>query len=132
MKTSNITSNSPIIKPIKTMVHQAASPVKEALKELMQKFSRIPEIGKFKPIKVPVQIPGLKQETKVSMLIESSVLPNDYRTRILTISINSNTQNSELLQEMSIASGNKFSIESVLRNPKTVKIFENFIKSSGI
>ena len=36
----------------------------------------------------------------------------------------------KITNEMSPASGNKFSIESTLKNPKTARVFENFINEA--
>lgn len=106
--------------------------IKEAFKELAKQFSQIPEIGKFKAIKVPVVLDELKaKQAKATISIEPSVLPNDFRTRVLTFTLKSNSEK-DIVQEMSPASGNKFSIESTLKNPQIIKIFTDFIKEAGI
>ena len=102
------------------------------MKELAKQFSQIPEIGKFKAIKVPVVLDELKaKQAKATISIEPSVLPNDFRTRVLTFTLKSNSDKG-IVQEMSPASGNKFSIESTLKNPQIIKIFTDFIKEAGI
>ena len=106
--------------------------IKEAFKELARQFSQIPEIGKFKAIKVPVVLDELKtKQAKATISIEPSVLPDDFRTRVLTFTLKSNSEKG-IVQEMSPASGNKFSIESTLKNPQIIKIFTNFIKEAGL
>ena len=106
--------------------------IKEAFKELAKQFSQIPEIGKFKAIKVPVVLDELKaKQAKATISIEPSVLPNDFRTRVLSFTLKSNSEKG-IVQEMSPASGNKFSIESTLKNPQIIKIFTDFIKEAGI
>ena len=106
--------------------------IKEAFKELARQFSQIPEIGKFKAIKVPVVLDELKtKQAKATISIEPSVLPDDFRTRVLTFTLKSNSEKG-IVQEMSPASGNKFSIESTLKNPQIVKIFTDFIKEAGL
>lgn len=129
MKPTPLTANTSIIRPLKTMTNQASSQIKEAIKELIQKFLQIPEIGKFKPIKVPVAVGN--QQAKATISIEPSILPQDYRTRVLTFTIKKSYPNgaATTIHEMSPAIGNKYSIESALKNPKTIKIFEDFIKT---
>lgn len=106
--------------------------IKEAFKELARQFSQIPEIGKFKAIKVPVVLDELKtKQAKATISIEPSVLPDDFRTRVLTFTLKSNSEK-DIVQEMSPASGNKFSIESTLKNPQIIKIFTDFIKEAGL
>lgn len=107
-----------------------SSIIKNAFKELAQKFAEVPEIGKFKPIKVDIQNPVQGSRiTKATLVIEPSVKPDDFRTRVLTFIAHSPIDK-KFTNEMSPASGNKFSIESTLKNPKLARVFENFIKES--
>ena len=104
--------------------------IKTAFKELSQKFSEIPEIGKFEPIKVDIQTPLVGSKIKkASIVIEPSIKPDDFRTRVLTFITHSPTDD-KITHEMSPASGNKFSIESTLKNPKLIRVFENFVKAA--
>jgi len=105
-------------------------PIKNALRDLYQKFLEIPEIGKFKPIKVVVNqpLPG-SRINKATIMIEPSVNPQDFRTRVLTF-VTHSPLDEKVTHEISPASGNKFSIESTLKNPKTARVFENFINEA--
>ena len=104
--------------------------VKNAFKELSQKFAEIPEIGKFKPIKVNLQNPIQGSKIKnATIVIEPSIKPDDYRTRVLTF-ITKSPIDENITHEMSPASGNKFCIESTLKNPKLIRVLENFIKEA--
>lgn len=103
---------------------------KDAIKTLSKKFSEIPEIGRFKPINVCLIQPIKNSRIqKASIVIEPSVNPTDFRTRVLTFRTNSPIDES-ITHEISPAIGNKFSIESALKNPKLTKMFETFIKDS--
>lgn len=103
--------------------------IREALKELANLFNNIPEIGKFKPVSVHIYDPvRFSRVRKATISIGPSIKPDDYRTRVLTFSIKSPNDES-ILHEVSPASGNKFSIESTLKNPKLLRMFEDFVDS---
>lgn len=130
MKPLTVNTIAASTKSILASQSKTAVQIKEAFKELAKQFAQIPEIGKFKAIKVPVVIDELKaKQAKATISIEPSVLPQDYRTRVLTFTYKSNCDKGITL-EMSPASGNKISIESTLRNPQIVKIFTDFIKQA--
>ena len=104
--------------------------IEAAFKELQQKFSEIPEIGRFKPVKVNLENPLPNSIIrKASIIVEPLADKNDFRTRVLTF-IAQSPFNKESTYELSPANGNKFSIDSTLRNPKIKTIFKNFIKSA--
>lgn len=121
-----------ITAPTKTFVQPHVKnlmQIKEAFKELARQFAAIPEIGKFKAIQVPIQLDELaNKQAKATISIEPSVLPHDFRTRVLTFSVKTNSDKG-IVNEMSPAIGNKFSIESTLKNPKIIKMFTNFLKT---
>lgn len=129
MKTVPVNKIAASAKPLLAPQTKTTIQIKNAFKELARQFAQIPEIGKFKPIKVPVALDELKaQQAKANISIEPSVLPHDFRTRVLTFSVKTNSDKG-LVHEMSPASGNKFSIESTLKNPKIIKMFMDFIKN---
>lgn len=131
MKTIPVKKIAASTKPLLTSQTKTTAQIKEAFKELARQFAQVPEIGKFKTIKVPVVLDELKkQQAKATISIEPSVLPHDFRTRVLTFSLKTNSEK-DLVHEMSPASGNKFSIESTLKNPKIIKLFTDFIKTAG-
>ena len=107
-----------------------AQKIEAAFKELSQKFNEIPEIGKFKPIKVNITNPLPDSEIKkASIVIEPLADKNDFRTRVLTF-VAESPFSKDTIHEISPASGNKFSIDSTLRNPKIKTLFKAFIKSA--
>ena len=120
----------PITKVIESTSKNNLSEIKNAIKELTSKFSEITEIGRFEPIKVDIinPLPNSRFK-KASMIIQPSVNPEDFRTRVLTFRTYS-PKNELITHEMSPASGNKFSIESTLKNPKLAKVFEQFLNSA--
>lgn len=132
MKTIPVGKIAASAKPLLASQIKNTSLIKDAFKELAKQFAQIPEIGKFKPIKVPVVLDELKaHQAKATISIEPSVLPHDFRTRVLTFSLKTNSDKG-LVHEMSPASGNKFSIESTLKNPRIIKIFTDFVKAAGL
>ena len=132
MKTIPVNTIAATTTTLLTSQSKTTNQIKEAFKELARQFTNIPEIGKFKAIKVSVALDELKaKQAKASISIEPSVLPDDFRTRVLTFTLKTNSSK-DYLQEMSPASGNKFSIESTLKNPQIIKIFTNFLKEAGI
>ena len=132
MKTMIVTTLATPAKSIIASQSKTTTQIKEAFKELARQFSQIPEIGKFKAIKVPVVLDELKtKQAKATISIEPSVLPDDFRTRVLTFTLKSSSEKG-IVQEMSPASGNKFSIESTLKNPQIIKVFTDFIKEAGM
>lgn len=127
-------TNLSIIKPITNTVEATAKnnlvEIKNAIKDLTTKFSEIPEIGRFNPIKVDIVNPLPNSRfKKASMIIQPSINHEDFRTRVLTFRTYS-PKNESITHEMSPASGNKFSIESTLKNPKLAKVFEQFLNSA--
>ena len=101
-----------------------------AFKELQQKFSQIPEIGKFKAIKVTLENPIAGSIVKkAAIVVEPLADKNDFRTRVLTF-IAQSPFDKDTTYTLSPANGNKFSIDSALRNPKIKTLFKNFIKSA--
>lgn len=132
MKPLTVNTLTASTKSILASQSKTTTQIKEAFKELARQFSQIPEIGKFKAIKVPVVLDELKtKQAKATISIEPSVLPDDFRTRVLTFTLKSNSEKG-IVQEMSPASGNKFSIESTLKNPQIIKVFTDFIKEAGL
>ena len=102
--------------------------IEAAFKELFQKFSQIPEIGRFKPVKVNIEnpVPG-SYIKKSAIVVEPLADKNDFRTRVLTF-VAQSPYNKETTFAISPANGNKFSIDSTLKNPKIKTLFKNFIK----
>lgn len=102
--------------------------IEAAFKELFQKFSQIPEIGRFKPVKVNIEnpVPG-SYIKKSAIVVEPLADKNDFRTRVLTF-VAQSPYNKETTYAISPANGNKFSIDSTLKNPKIKTLFKNFIK----
>ena len=100
-----------------------------AIKQLKEAFSQIVEIGKFKPIKADISEP-LKDSTikKASIIIEPLANKNDFRTR--TISFVAYSPEAGKIHDVTIANGNKFAIESALKNPKLKTAFKDFIKNA--
>lgn len=126
----NIVCNAAHYTPIKSSMQNKQSTIETALKNLLTQFQKINEIGKFQPIIVDLENP-VKNSTikKAKMVIEPTVSTNDYRTRILSF-VAESPANEQTKNAMTLATGNKFSIESVLKNPKTKTAFKNFILES--
>ena len=104
--------------------------IEAAFKELQHKFSEIPEIGRFKPVKVNIEnpIPGSFIK-KSAIVVEPLADKNDFRTRVLTF-VAQSPFDKDTTYALSPANGNKFSIDSALKNPRIKTIFKNFIKSA--
>lgn len=101
-----------------------------ALKQLREQFSQIVEIGKFKPIKADIQDP-LKDSAikKASIVIEPLADKKDFRTRTISFVAYSPFEEGKI-HDITIANGNKFSIESALKNPQIKNAFKDFIKKA--
>ncbi len=104
--------------------------IEAAFKELQHKFAEIPEIGRFKPVKVNIEnpIPGSFIK-KSAIVVEPLADKNDFRTRVLTF-VAQSPFDKDTTYALSPANGNKFSIDSALKNPRIKTIFKNFIKSA--
>ncbi len=113
-------------------VQTASQKLDAALKQLRDKFSQIVEIGKFKPIKADIQDP-LKDSSikKASIVIEPLADKNDFRTRTISFVAYSPFEEGKV-HDVTIANGNKFSIESALKNPQIKTAFKEFIKKAEI
>ena len=103
-----------------------------AFKELAEQFKTVNEIGRFEKIKIMVSKP-LKDSSidEAYLIIEPSANKNDFRTRVLSfvaVSPDSDTVKRSICQ----ATGNKFAIDSVLKNSSTITAFKNFIKDSEL
>ncbi len=103
-----------------------------ALKQLREKFSQIVEIGKFKPIKADIEEP-MKDSAikKASIVIEPLADKRDFRTRTISFVAYSPFEEGKV-HDVTIANGNKFSIESALKNPQIKTAFKEFIKKAEI
>lgn len=99
-------------------------------KELANKFKETNEIGRFEKIKAEILEP-LKDSTikKAYVVVEPTANKNDFRTRVLSF-ISVSPVNENIKYSVCQASGNKFAIDSVLKNPSTISAFKNFIKDS--
>lgn len=130
MKTVLTTTQRVIRQQMPEAAMTATQKIEKALKELQQKFAEIVEIGKFKPIKTDIQNP-MKDSVikKASIVIEPLADKNDFRTRTISF-IAYSPFDSDKIHEMTIATGNKFAIESALKNNATKAAFKNFIKSA--
>lgn len=130
MKTVLTTTQHVIRQQMPKATMTATQKIETALKELLYKFSNIVEIGKFKPIKTDIQNP-LKDSViqKASIVIEPLADKNDFRTRTISF-IAYSPFDSDKIHEITIATGNKFAIESALKNTATKAAFKNFIKSA--
>ena len=103
-----------------------------AFKELAEQFKSINEVGRFEKIKITVLKP-LKDSSidKAYLILEPSANKGDFRTRVLSFvafSPDSETVKRSICQ----ATGNKFAIDSVLKNSSTITAFKNFIKDSEL
>lgn len=109
-------------------IQTSTQKIEGAIKDLQMQFRNIVEIGKFQPIKSDIQAP-LKDSViqKAAIVIEPLADKNDFRTRTISFVAYSPFENDEFY-EMTIATGNKFAIESALKNPDTKNAFKNFIK----
>ncbi len=106
--------------------------IDSALKTLRDKFSQIVEIGKFKPIQADIVEPFKDSVIKkASIVIEPLADKKDFRTRTISFVAYSPYETGKV-HDMTIANGNKFSIESALKNPKIKTIFKEFIKKAEI
>lgn len=104
--------------------------IEAAFKELQHKFSEIPEIGRFKPVKVNIENPIQGSPIrKAAIVVEPLADKNDFRTRVLTF-VAQSPFDKDTTYALSPANGNKFSIDSALKNPRIKTIFKNFIKSA--
>ena len=103
-----------------------------AIKQLKDAFAQVVEIGKFKPIKADITEP-LKDSTikKASIIIEPLANKNDFRTRTISFVAYSPTEAGKI-HDVTIANGNKFAIESALKNPQLKTAFKDFIKNAEI
>ncbi len=110
----------------------ASQKLDAALKQLREQFANIVEIGKFKPIKADIQEPFKDSAIKkASIVIEPLADKKDFRTRTISFIAYSPFEDGKI-HDMTIANGNKFSIESALKNPQIKAAFKDFIKKAEI
>lgn len=102
----------------------------EAIKRMKERFGTITEIGKFEKIKIEVNSP-LKDSIieKSFLILEPSAIKGDFRTRVLSF-VACSPYDSGVKRSVTQATGNKFAIDSVLKNRSTVSAFKEFIKES--
>ena len=108
----------------------AATNITAAFKEIAQKFKEIVEIGKFKEIKVAIENPMEQSSIKKAYIIlKPGENKNDFRTRILCYLAESPFQDG-VTREISYINGNKFAIDSALKDRTRIGEFKSFIKDS--
>lgn len=101
-----------------------------AVKEILLKFQKTNEVGRLEnPIVVTILKPfkdSLISEAKLK--IESPKVKTDFRSRVLSMI----AESEELSGGTSVvvANGNKFAIESTLKNPTMAEVFRKFIKEA--
>ena len=99
-------------------------------KELAEKFKQTNEIGRFEKIRAEVPKELLNSAiNKALIIVEPSANQADFRTRVLSF-VAISPKNESVKRSVCQASGNKFAIDSVLKNSSTVTAFKNFIKDS--
>lgn len=114
-----------------TCAHMSPSQkIDKAVRELFLEFLKIPEIGKFNALQVDIEQP-LRDSIikKASIVIEPFADKNDFRTRVLSFIAHSPSESGKTF-EYTLANGNKFSIESALKNNETKQAFRNFLKAA--
>lgn len=101
-----------------------------AFKELAEQFKTVNEIGRFEKIKIIVSKP-LKDSSidKAYLILEPSANKGDFRTRVLSF-VAFSPESETIKRSVCQATGNKFAIDSVLKNSSTITAFKNFIKDS--
>ncbi len=101
-----------------------------AIGEILSLFQKTNEVGRIdKPIIVSILKP--LKDSKISeakIKIESPKVKSDFRSRVLSFIAESEEFNGGT--SVVIANGNKFAIESTLKNPSTVMEFKKFIKEA--
>ena len=99
-------------------------------KELAEKFKHTNEIGRFDKIKAEVPKEILNSSiNKALIIVEPSANHTDFRTRVLSF-VAVSPKNENVKRSVCQAVGNKFAIDSVLKNTSTITAFKNFIKDS--
>ena len=99
-------------------------------KELAERFKQTNEIGRFDKIKADVPREILNSSiNKAFIVVEPSANKSDFRTRVLSF-VATSPKNENIKRSVCQAVGNKFAIDSVLKNPTTITAFKNFIKDS--
>lgn len=103
-----------------------------AFKELAEQFKAINEIGRFEKIKIIISKP-LKNSSidKAYLILEPSANKGDFRTRVLSF-VAFSPESETVKRSICQATGNKFAIDSVLKNSSTITAFKNFIKDSEL
>lgn len=103
-----------------------------AFKELAEQFKAINEVGRFEKIKITVSNP-LKDSSinKAYLILEPSANKGDFRTRVLSF-VAFSPESDTVKRSICQATGNKFAIDSVLKNSSTITAFKNFIKDSEL
>ena len=101
-----------------------------AIGEILSLFQKTNEVGRIdKPIIDSILKP--LKDSKISeakIKIESPKVKSDFRSRVLSFIAESEEFNGGT--SVVIANGNKFAIESTLKNPSTVMEFKKFIKEA--
>lgn len=102
----------------------------EAVKEMLELFKQTNEIGRLEePLIVRIERPF--KDSKISeakLKIESPKVKDDFRSRVLSMIAESEELNGGT--SVVLANGNKFAIESTLKNPSTTQQFKDFIKEA--
>lgn len=99
-------------------------------KELAEEFKKTIEIGRFDKIKAEISEPlNGSVINKAFIILEPSANKSDFRTRVLSF-VAQSPSNENIKRSICQATGNKFAIDSVLKNPSTITAFKNFIRDS--
>ncbi|MBS4759532.1 MAG: hypothetical protein KHX03_02395 [Clostridium sp.] len=110
----------------------ASHNIAEAFKQLFQEFKKVPEIGKFREIKVKVHEPLQNCSINDSFLILKPLADkNDFRTRVLSYMSVSPIDNA-VTREVGYISGNKFAMDSALKDKVRINEFKSFLKDSEV
>lgn len=119
------------IKPtVLTTTKNQTNKLQAIFKELAEKFKQTNEIGRFERIKTEVPKEVLNSSiNKAFIIVEPSANQADFRTRVLSF-VATSPKNESIKRSVCQAIGNKFAIDSVLKNSSTVTAFKNFIKDS--
>src|SRR5574344_646500 len=129
MKTTAITRKI-ISKQINPNMLSFSQTIDIAIKDFYERFGEITEIGRFRPLKVTVKHPMKNSPIQKAFIsVAPSVDKNDFRTRVLSFAAESPVE-PEKKYCMTLAIGNKFSIDSALKNPKIKTAFKDFITTA--
>ncbi len=119
-----------IKKTNKTSSHIVNENLTKAFKNLFEEFKKVPEIGKFKEIKVKIHEPLKDCSINDSFLILRPLADkNDFRTRVLSYGAVS-PLDSSITREIGYISGNKIAMDSALKDKARISEFKSFLKES--